>query len=255
MDQGADRILHISPLRGKRILITRSREQAADFAAKLREVGAHPVLFPVITFIPLPRAPLEKALQAIDDYSWLIFTSVNGVEFFFAAYDGQPLPPVAAVGSATLARLEALGIRVDFVPERFTGAELAAGLGRLDGRRVLLPRASKGRPEIVTGLQEQGAQVDDIPLYDTVTATPSAAAWAELAQGFDVITFTSPSSVRNFMKIAGAEWRPHLHTQAKVACIGPSTAAEAQKFELPVAITPPEYTINGLIAAIEEAYA
>lgn len=252
--RGAHQILYQSPLQGKRILITRSVDQAEDLARQLSARGARSVVFPVIAFEGLSPASLKTALAMIDKYSWLIFTSVNGVEFFFTAYEDQPLPPVAAVGSATVAKLQEFGVGVSFIPEVFTGEALARGLGSLSGQRILLPRAEKGRPEIVQQLQSQGALVDDIPLYDTVTAAPTPEQWADLQLGFDVITFTSPSSVRNFMKLTNNVWLDYLQNEARVACIGPSTAAEAEKYQLPVSIIPVEYTIEALINAIEQAY-
>jgi uroporphyrinogen III methyltransferase/synthase len=126
---------------------------------------------------------------------------------------------------------------------------------------VLLPRAKIGRPQIVEFLREQGAQVDDIALYDTVPAVPTPDALAQLQKGFNVITFTSPSSVRNFLKILETT-RPQrfskplrsLLNQAIIACIGPITAEEAEANGFNVAVVPSEYTIDGLIQAIGDYY-
>lgn len=253
--RGAASILKGQPLAGKRVLVTRSRQQAADFASRLREVGAVPVVFPVIAFESLPTQPLVNALGKVHTYDWLIFTSVNAVDFFMAAYRQQQLPHVAAVGSATLTKLEEEGIQVDFVPDIFTGKELARGLGDLDGQRILLPRARIGRPEIVDELRAQGADVEEIALYDTVPTPPSEETIMELEKGVDVITFTSPSSVRNFLGHAGNKAVSSLLRSAVIACIGPSTAEEAEANGLAVAVIPDEYTIGGLIKGIEEHYA
>ena len=147
------------------------------------------------------------------------------------------------------------GLTPTFVPDEFVGEALVAGLGDLRGKRVLLPRAKIGRPKIVELLVEQGALVDDIPLYDTVRATPTAAMVAEIQRGFEVITFTSPSSVRNTVQIFaehGLDWQ--LMAQAEVAVIGPITAAQAMACGLEVAMMPTEYTIDGLVGAVADFY-
>ncbi len=252
------------PLQGKRIVITRSAAQAGAFADKLVASGAEPIVFPVIRFVPLPSEELNAALEQFDRYNWVIFTSVNAVEFFFSRVEAvgltSDLPQVAAIGSATAVALQARHIPIAYMPDTFTGAALAAGLGDLTGQRVLLPRARIGRPEIVALLRQQGAEVDDVALYDTVTAVPAPAAIAQLEQGFDVVTFTSPSSVRNFLKIIGemekdqAQKLTQAVQNAVIACIGPVTANECQLYSLPVAIMPDEYTIEGLAQVIVEYF-
>ena len=126
-------------------------------------------------------------------------------------------------------------------------------MGDLTGQRVLLPRAKIGRPEIVNLLRAQGAAVDDVALYDTVTAVPTPAALAELEKGVDAITFTSPSSVRNFLQTV--ESRPDrflksVRSNVVIACIGPVTAQQARDLGLTVHVTPEDYTIDGLIDAL-----
>jgi uroporphyrinogen-III synthase len=118
-------------------------------------------------------------------------------------------------------------------------------LGDLTGKRVVLPRAKIGRPRIAELLREQGAEVDDIALYNTITAVPTPESLADLQQGFDVLTFTSPSSVRNFLKIA-----PDTNFNCTIACIGPITRDEAQESGLSVHIMPEQYTIDGMVDAI-----
>lgn len=250
-------------LQGKRIVVTRSRAQAQSMADRLAARGAIPVVVPAIQFDPLPAPELDEALADLARYDWLVFTSGNAVKFFFARFDnyfdgrdGDPgLPRVAASGSATARKLSARGVAPDFIPDEFVGEALVAGLGDLRGQRVLLPRARIGRPEIVALLEAQGAQVDDIALYDTVTAEPADEALAALTAGVDAVTFTSPSSVRNFLKILdGAEVARALLATAVIACIGPITAEEAEQHGLTVAVTPAEYTIDGLIAALADYF-
>ncbi len=246
-----------------RVLVTRTADQAAAFSQKLRAAGFAPVEFPTIQLQPLPWEPLDAALAMLPGFDWLIFTSVNAADFFLRRADERAvslarLPRVAAVGSATTARLAARGIAIDFMPDEFVGTELVLGLGDLTGQKVLLPRAKIGRPEITDLLQAQGAELVEVPLYDTVTAVPSPEMLAELSKAFAALTFTSPSSVRNFYKIVTANadqlTRPvdTLLRQALIVCIGPVTASAAAEVGLPDALVPAEYTIEGMVALLEE---
>lgn len=274
--QGADHILaHLqssilnlqSSLLGKRIVVTRSQEQSQEFADKLAALGADPIVFPVIQFNPLPTDELDAALQQIKQYDWILFTSGNAVDFFFNHLNTNQTETlrtthyalhIAASGSATARKLSELGIEADFIPGEFVGEKLVEGLGDLTGKRVLLPRAKIGRPRIAELLREQGAEVDDIALYDTITAVPTPQSLADLQQGFDVLTFTSPSSVRNFLKIVDT---PDLRgfkslggLDCTIACIGPITRDQAQASGLTVHIMPEEYTIDALTEAIVEYF-
>ncbi|MCP4164426.1 MAG: uroporphyrinogen-III synthase [Chloroflexi bacterium] len=246
-------------LQNRRVVVTRSVDQAAALVAELEHLGAIPLVVPAIQFVPLPTDQLDDALRRITSYDWLIFTSANAVRFFYDYVDtlatASPLPKLAAIGDATADLLSSRNREPDFVPSQFVGEQLVQGLGELLGARVLLPRSRIGRPEIVELLRTCGAQVDDIALYDTVTAPPHPAMLADLGQGFDAITFTSPSSVRNFLKIIGD--MPDLREQldkAAIACIGPTTAATAQENDLAVSVMPEVYTIAGLTQALANYY-
>ncbi|MFO7661700.1 MAG: uroporphyrinogen-III synthase [Chloroflexota bacterium] len=248
-------------LRSKRIIVTRSAEQADALIERLEALGAMVIPFPVIQVLPLPSAEIDEAIAHLDRYDWLVFTSANAVRFFWERLSGV-MPyldrtRVAASGSATGDRLRALGVEPDFIPAEFVGERLVEGLGDVAGRRVLLPRSRIGRPEITELLRQRGAIVDDIALYDTVTAVPDEAAWAVLDRPVDCVTFTSPSSVRNWLKlIEGRGLDSRLANQEiAVACIGPITAVEAEKRGLSVALVPNEYTIDGLVKAITGYYA
>ena len=212
----------------------------------------------MIEFAALPPEPLDAALGCLPQYDWLIFTSANAVDFFFRRVDERGIRvdgvAVAVVGSATADKLAERGLTPDFMPDEFTGEQLALGLGDLTGKRVLLPRAKQGRPQIVALLRQQGATVDDVALYDTVTAVPTPAALANLAAGFEAITFTSPSSVRNFLKLTDSLNLSGLLERAVIACIGPVTAAEAAKFNLHTTLIPDEYTIEGLVQVLQEHF-
>jgi uroporphyrinogen III methyltransferase/synthase len=154
------------------------------------------------------------------------------------------------VGPATARELEKAGIAADFMPDRFTGEALAEGLGDLSGQRVLLPRARIGGAPIVEKLRSQGAEVEDIELYDTVTAVPDAQALQELGRGYEAISFASPSSVRGFLEICGGP----VNNTAVVACIGPVTAEAAAKQGLTVTLVPDEYTLDGLVQVLSDYF-
>jgi uroporphyrinogen-III synthase len=245
----------------RRVLVTRTAAQAAALCDKLRQAGFEPLAFPTIQLEPLPAGSLDAALARLASFDWLIFSSSNGVDFFLRRVDElkQPVtyPKIAAVGMATANRLAQRNIQPDFIPDSFVGERLAAGLGDLTGQRVLLPRARQGRPQLVHLLQKQGADVTELPLYETVTAVPTPQEWDSLAQGFEAITFTSPSSVRNFLKIVGT--RPDRFAKpvrsAVVACIGPITAAAAREAGLTVAVMPETYTTDGLVEALVAYFA
>ena len=245
-----------NPLAGQRVVVTRSSEQTAVFCEQLRVYGAEPISFPVIQFLPLVVAPFQ-----LEKYDWLIFTSSNGVRFFWQQLTTDQHAQlsqlkIAVSGSATAAWLRQHGIEPTFIPDEFVGEKLVTGLGAIKEQHILLPRAKIGRPKISQLLRQQGALVDDIPLYDTVTAVPSAKAWAELEQGYDVITFTSPSSVRNFLKLIAK--KPTMRTMMQttiIACIGPITSKTAVQNGLIVHIMPPTYTIEALAAAMADYFA
>lgn len=236
-----------------RVVVTRTPNQASAFSQKLRQAGFVPVEFPAIMLQPLPPEPLDAALAELATFGWLIFTSGNAVEFFFNGRHISPrqLPNVAASGSATAEKVAARGVTVTFMPEEFVGEQLVTGLGELAGKRVLLPRAKRGRPEIVRLLAKQGADVVEVPLYDTVTAVPTPAQWQTIAQGFEAVTFTSPSSVRNFLKLAASrpEVQQWLET-AVIVCIGPITAETAVTNGLTAIRVPDEYTTDGMVAEL-----
>lgn len=235
----------VGALVGKRVVVTRRADQAVAFCTALKSLGAEPLLVPAIECTALESAALAAVRHALATYDWVLLTSTNAVRFFLADLSA-PLPPLAAVGPKTAAAIQALGHAVSAQPDRATGIELARALGRLDGKRVLLPRSRRGRPEIVAALREAGAQVEDLPVYDTVDARPTPAMLAQLRAGVDVVTFTSPSTVQSFLRHVDHR----LWHAAVVACIGPTTAAAAEDLGLVVQIVPDEYTVAGLVDAI-----
>lgn len=248
------------PLAGKRIVVTRTPEQSTTLLEKLTALGAMPIVAPTIQIEPLvDLCALDAALSTHDRYDWLILTSANAVTIVaerlaalaLTAQDLQHLA-IAAVGPATTEALRTYGLTPRFVPQRYEAAEVATGLqeafGTLQGVRILLPQAAIARQNLAESLTAQGASVDLIPIYQTLPAPLTHSAVAELQQGVDVITFTSGSTVRNFVQgLLDNKLTPALLQSATIACIGPQTAAVAQELGLPVDLVAEEYTIDGLV--------
>jgi uroporphyrinogen III methyltransferase/synthase len=248
------------PLFGRGIVITRPEAQAEEMSELLRRNGARVIPFPVIRIAP-PESweELDRALDRLESYRWIIFTSANGVSFFFKRLrergrDIRDLKGIriATIGPATASAVEALGIRVDLVPEAFVseGVVKAFAGEDLQGSRVLLPRAKEARDVIPEGLAVMGAVCDIATTYRTVRSDRNASELVPvLDEGkVDVITFTSPSTVVNFLRIMGPDFR--LPSQVRIACIGPVTEAAARKAGLRVDILQEHYTIPGLVDAL-----
>lgn len=249
------------PLFGKRILVTRARAQASALTEKLTALGAACIEAPVIRIAPPADgyAALDGAIAELNAYQWLIFTSVNGVEHFFARLhaagkDTRALgyARVAAIGAATSAALRAFGIRADLVPPEFRAEAVAEELRPLlpPRARILLPRAQEARDVLPDTLRAHGATVDVVAAYETVPEIEDAAIAQRLASGeIDMVTFTSSSTVKNLVKML-ANITPLQ--QVKIACIGPVTADTARSFALEPDIVAKEYTIDGLVRSIKE---
>lgn len=253
------------PLFGRRIVVTRPRSQASQFVELLEQEGAEIIQFPTIAVVPLESYErLDAALDELSAYDRLIFTSVNGVQYFFTRLyarkqDIRSLGQIriAAIGPATAKAVEAVHLRVDAMPEEYRAEALIAVLGEVKGQRILLPRAAEAREILPAELRAMGAQVDEIPVYQTVR--PQAANTQELRgllkQGkIDLITFTSSSTVRNFVALFPEEKMTELLNQTRIACIGPITADTAREFGLQVALQPRTYTIPAFAEAIVEYF-
>ncbi|MDA8126612.1 MAG: uroporphyrinogen-III C-methyltransferase [Deltaproteobacteria bacterium] len=248
------------PLFGRGIVVTRPEAQAGEMAERLGAAGARVIHFPVIRVAePESWAALDAACERLEAYRWLIFTSANGVAFFFRRLrerggDLRDLKGIriATIGPATAAAVEARGIRVDLVPEAFISEGVVRAFADVDlqGCRVLLPRAAEARDVIPEGLTQMGATVDVVTAYRTVRSDAEASTLAPFfaAGKIAALTFTSPSTVTHFLGIMGPQF--HLPSGVKVACIGPVTAAAARKAGLPVDILQERYTIPGLVEAM-----
>ncbi|MEN6566484.1 MAG: uroporphyrinogen-III C-methyltransferase [Veillonellales bacterium] len=253
------------PLFGKTVLVTRAREQASMLTCRLEELGAACLEAPAIQIVPPESYELlDRNITALPVYDWLIFTSVNGVEHFFrrlweSGRDSRALAKakVAAIGVQTAAKLKTYGILADVVPAQFRAEGIAAALqGRIrPGMKVLIPRALAARDVLPEKLREMEAVVDVVPAYRTVAGEVDGAMAAEkLKNGeVDVITFTSSSTVTNFLALLGPGGA-ELIGKAKVACIGPITSGTCLKHGITPAVIADEYTIAGLVAAIQQLY-
>jgi len=242
----------------KRILVTRSRAQADDFAEKLRSAGFEPIYFPVIEIKPIENnVALERALSKLDCYEWILFTSVNAVDVLFEQFpslDWGDGIKVAAIGSKTADALKRRGVLADFVPQEYIPESILPGLGDLLGRWVLLPRADLARKDFPESIFNAGGVPHEITVYKTLPAQPDSEGLAALGAGVDVITFTSPSTVQNFMAIARQNGLDPLElpNDPLVACIGPITEQAAQEAGLPNVVVAKEYTTDGLLAVLKD---
>lgn len=245
------------PLFGRRVVVTRAREQASDLVERLGSLGAETVELPVIE-IAGPAdggAALSACVRRLGAYDWVAFTSANTVHRFFAALSAAGLDTralgglqVAAIGPGTAAALAGHGLRADLLPERFVAESVVDAFPAGPGR-VLLPRAAVARDALPDGLAAKGWAVDVVEAYRTVAGTPSAEALA-LAARADAVTFTSSSTVTNFLAVARDVPVPPV-----VACIGPVTADTARAAGLDVSVVAGEHTIEGLVAALLGAFA
>jgi uroporphyrinogen-III synthase len=238
-----------------RIVVTRPRAQADDFINGLRGAGFEPIPFAVIEIRPMEEnSELERALAELQSYDWVVFTSVNGVESVLSRLPtGTRLPRVAAIGPKTSAELQAHGITPEFVPEEYVAESILPGLGDVRGKRVLLPRAEIARKALPEAIRAAGGTADEIAVYRTLPAAPDAAGLAALKSGVDWITFTSPSTVENFVEIvrrAGLEPR-RLPGAPRIACIGPITERAARAAGFEIALVAKDYTTEGLVRALQ----
>jgi uroporphyrinogen-III synthase len=276
------------PLKGVRVLVGRARHQAGALSAELRKQGADVLEIPFIE-IRKPRSfrPLDSALKNIDTYDWLILTSVNGVEAMWSRIEkamrrsrtselpwkSGPLGPrsseksswalapglrIAAIGPATKKAIEQRAVRVDVMPKEYIAESVVRSLkGKVKGKRVLLVRARVARDVIPRELRKAGAHVDVVEAYETVVPQSSRrrlqAALKNPNKRPSVVTFTSSSTVNNFVELLGTRHKSGMLNGVQTASIGPVTSATLRELGLPVDIAAREFTIPGLVAAIVDA--
>ncbi len=248
---------------GKRIVVTRARTQASAFAELLAEQGAEVIQAPTIQIASMADTPaMRKAAREAGEADWCVFTSANGVDAFVEALDLEGLDvralagvSIAAIGPPTAERLRQAGLRTDLVPERYVAEGLLEAFDAGDSiaeKRFLLPRASIARPVLVDGLYARGAAVKEVPAYRTLDGgTLDDALLTDLDAGrIDLVTFTSSSTVRNFVEALPEPRREELLAHVRGASIGPITSQTMDELGVPTALTAEESTIPGLVAAI-----
>ncbi|MDO8916160.1 MAG: uroporphyrinogen-III C-methyltransferase [Coriobacteriia bacterium] len=250
------------PLFGRTVVVTRSREQASALTDRLTDLGAEVLEFPTIRVIePESWEQVDEAIRHIGDYGWIVFTSVNGVDAFFDRLENADLDAralsralVAAIGPATAAKCIERGVRPDYVPEEYRAEGVLEGFlerGVGEGTRVLIPRALEAREVLPETLRERGAMVDVVPVYRTVLGAGEGSVLERLADhAVDVITFTSSSTVRNFVDLASGIDLADATRDLLVASIGPITSDTARELGLTVGVEAAEYTIPGLVQAV-----
>jgi len=250
------------PLFGKRVLILRPLSQVSGVVPRLIEMGAQPILAPTIEILPpVDWQEVDRVLTRLHEFDWIIFTSVNGVNFFFdrlwdTGGDARRLAraKLAAIGEGTAEALAAFHLRADLVPESFRAEALAAALKpHVDGKRVLWARASRGRDVLPTELRAAGAHVEEVVVYrnlDVDRLDPQVIDAIETGD-VDWICLSSPSIARNLDRLLPAAARDQLGKSARIVSISPVTTAAALELGLPVDAEATTYTWDGILAAIE----
>ena len=255
------------PLFGRRIVVTRAREQAGELVRALEELGADVVALPAIRILPAENvAALDAACDAAASFDWIVFTSINGVDQFMQRYlsrrDIRDLkgPRLCTVGPSTTAALTRYGMRADVTPAEYRSEGILPALrehGPLAGKRFLLPRAQIAREVLAEELRAAGAYVADVAAYSTVQAAEGSAQDIYrmlLDRQIDAVTFTSASTVRHFVELLGTEQAPDLLAPTVIAAIGPVTAESAQQLGLNPVVVPAQYTIPGLVEALVDHF-
>ncbi len=254
------------PLFGKRVLVTRSSEQAGTLSAAIGALGGESLEFPTISVAePEDYTSLDNAIKNLHDFSVIIFTSVNGVKSFFKRlrHQGKDIREmgsarICAIGPKTKGELENSGLLVDYVPEEYRAEKVIEELrGKVGpGTKVLLPRADIARKVLPDALAAMGADVSEVTAYRTAMGGGDAPVLKEMFKHkeIDMVTFTSSSTVRNFIKMLDTTGLKDLLKDVTVACIGPITAGTARDMGLNVDVVADNYTIEGLIEAVLKFY-
>jgi uroporphyrinogen III methyltransferase / synthase len=259
------------PLRGKKILVTRTRAQSEAMTTHLESLGATVVHCPTIEIVP-PSSwdPLDTAIARISEYDWLVFTSANAVRYFFDRQNvsnhttkvGCGSQRVCAIGPATAEAITSAGAPVHVTASDSVGEgalqaiiDAAGGDQNLKGRRILLPRARAARDFLPTALRNLGAHVDAVEAYQTVKPEVDRDSVVRLftESSIDAVTFTSSSTVNNFAELLGLTDLSNLLSRTVVACIGPVTADSAAALGLKQVVQPAKYNSSALVEALVDA--
>jgi uroporphyrinogen III methyltransferase/synthase len=258
------------PLFGKRVLVTRPREQATELVERLESRGAEAIEAPMIRIVPPEDyGPLDEVCARAGMFDWIVFSSANAVDALVARLLAGPLDlralkgvKLCVVGPATAERLARHGLKVDVMPAEYRAEAVVRALsetGDIRGLKVLLPRTDIGREVIADELRKQGADVTEIVAYRTLVTDPEREGEPDvyrmlLERRIDVVTFTSASAVRSLVRVLGAEPAADLLRTTLVASIGPVTAEAASQYNIHTTIMPTNYTIPALVDAIVEYF-
>lgn len=251
--------VYSKPLAGKVIVITRAQEQAGGLNKKLKSLGAQVMELPTIRILP-PRSyqHLDRVIEKISSYDWIIFTSANGAEHFISRFKTKRKNlfalrkiKICSIGPATTQKLQSHGLKVNLKPREFTSEGLVEKFRKMDfaGLRVLLPRANLATDLLPKELEKIGANVERIVAYRTVRekSFPSRAGKMLKEGKVDIVTFTSSSTVKNFLSLVGLK---NLHPKINFASIGPVTTQTAKELGLKIRIEAKEHTVDGLVETI-----
>lgn len=246
------------PLFGKSILVTRARSQASELAQNLKDLGANVIEVPALEIrAPASWNKVDVAIRKIKNYSWLIFTSVNGVNYFFSRFQklkkdirGLSKCKIAAVGPATVQALDALHLKVEKVPSEFNAKKLAQTFNakEVKGKKILFPRAKEGREELIEILQSKGAKLDCVTVYENHLPKNTETLFDKI-NTVDCISFASSSSVENFIKICPAALLGKMK-QIPCVCIGPQTLQKAKELGFSKASKSKKSTIESLVQSL-----
>ena len=254
------------PLAGKRIVITRARKQAETVARSIEELGGEVIEFPTIEICPPESfAEFDAVLDKLSLYDWVIFTSVNSVEPFLERLklrgktaEALSAHKVGAIGAETAKRLEAARIRASLVPERYQAEGILDAISpeEICGKRVLIPRAAEAREILPATLRKWGAVVDVVVAYRTELPCLDVRPLSDLLveHKIDVITFTSSSTVRNFVRLFGGRKLGEIASGSTIACIGPITAATVEELGGRADIVADQFTVKDMLRAIVEHF-
>jgi len=258
------------PLFGKRILVTRPKDQSMELVERLEAMGAEAVEAPMIRILPPEDAePLAAACARAAEFDWIVFSSGNAVDAFMEQLLSGPNDlralggaKLCGVGPATAEQLEDYGIKVDLTPAEYRAEAVLRALtegGGVRGLKILLPHADIGRELLAEELRKQGAEVTEVVAYRTIAVDADREGEPDiyrmlLERSIDVVTFTSASAVRNFVRLLGAEPAADLLGSTVVACIGPVTAEAAAQSNIQTTIQPSSYTVPALVDAIAKYF-
>ena len=265
-----DRPFTQKPLSGRTVLVTCSAKKMAELVFGIEALGGTALPFQAMDTCEIEdKTALDKALASLPQYSWIIFTSANGVGFFLQRMNelgiamDRKMPKICAIGPATAEAIRESGFSVDLIPEYYVAEGVVEALGKfhgglqaLAGHRILIPRAEEARELLPETLLEAGAFVDIAPCYRTVRGKPDDAILRQLRDRHpDLIIFMSSSGIRNLIDILGENEGRNILMQSTLAVIGPITCATAESFGKRAEIVPSENTIASLIEAIRAYYA